>query len=67
MMSAHARPAAPAPDGHPSDVLGSLADDAQGVEQRREHDDRCAVLVVVKDRDIELGSQAPLDLEAARR
>ena len=44
-----------------------LLDDAQGVEQRREHDDRRAVLVVVKDRDIELGAQAPLDLEAARR
>ena len=48
-------------------VLGALADDPQRVQQRREHDDRRAVLVVVEDGDVELVAQPPLDLEAARR
>ena len=67
MISALATPAAPAPTTTTRDVLRALADDAQGVEQRGEHDDRRAVLVVVEDRDVELGAQPPLDLEAARR
>ena len=49
------------------DVLELLADDAQGVAQRGERDDRRAVLVVVEDRDVELLAQPGLDLEAARR
>ena len=32
-------------DDHHSDALGLLLDDAQGVQQRREHDDRRALLV----------------------
>ena len=55
-----------ADDDH-GDVLGALADEPQRVQQRGEHDDRGAVLVVVEDRDVELGAQPPLDLEAARR
>jgi hypothetical protein len=51
---------------HYGDVLGTLADDPQGVEQRGQHDDRRAVLVVVEDRDVELRAQPPLDLEAPR-
>ena len=51
---------------HDRDLLDALADDAERVEQRREHDDRGAVLVVVEDRDVELGPQPLLDLEAAR-
>jgi hypothetical protein len=54
-------------DDHDAHVLGALADDPQRVEERGEHDDRRAVLVVVEDRDLELVAQAPLDLEAARR
>ena len=67
MMSVHATPAAPAPTTTTVHVLGALADDPQRVEQRGEHDDRGAVLVVVEDRDVELRAQPPLDLEAARR
>ena len=44
-----------------------LADHAQRVAQRAEHDDRGAVLVVVEDRDVEHLAQPGLDLEAARR
>jgi hypothetical protein len=47
-------------------VLGTLADDAQGIEQRGQHHDRRAVLVVVEDRDVELRPKATLDLEAPR-
>ena len=39
---------------------------SQRVDQRGEHDDRGAVLVVVEDRDVEAGAQPALDLEAAR-
>ena len=49
------------------DVLDPLVDDPERVQQRREHDDRGAVLVVVEDGDVELGAQPLLDLEAARR
>src|SRR5207237_1365766 len=41
-----------------------LADDTEGVEERRQHDDRGPVLVVVEDGDVELLAQALLDLEA---
>ena len=34
------------------DVLNALADDLQGVEHTRQHDDSCAVLVVVKHGDV---------------
>src|SRR5699024_1139238 len=44
-----------------------LLDDAQGVPQRGDDNDRGAVLVVVEDGDVELGAQAVLDLEAAGR
>jgi len=44
-----------------------LLDHAQGVAQRGDHHDRGAVLVVVEHGDVELGAQAVLDLEAARR
>ena len=47
-------------------VLEPLAEQLGRVEQRREHDDGGAVLVVVEDGDVELGLQALLDLEAAR-
>ena len=50
---------------HDRDVLDPLADDAERVEERGEHDDRGAVLVVVEDGDVELGAQPLLDLEAA--
>ena len=49
------------------DVFEALADDLERVHERSQHDDRRAVLVVVKDRDVELVAQPALDLEAARR
>ena len=52
---------------HDPDVVELLVDHAQRVGQRREHDDRGAVLVVVEDRDVEQLAQPRLDLEAARR
>ena len=52
---------------HDSDVLDLLVDDPERVQQRRQDDDRRSVLVVVEDGDVELGPQALLDLEAARR
>ena len=54
-------------DDHDLDLAGVLAHHAQRVDQRGEDDDRGAVLVVVEDRDVELGAQPALDLEAARR
>ena len=54
-------------DDHDLDLAGVLAHHAQRVDQRGEDDDRRAVLVVVEDRDVELGAQPALDLEAARR
>ena len=47
-------------------VLEALAGDLERVEERRHHDHRGAVLVVVEDRDVELRLQPVLDLEAAR-
>ena len=52
---------------HDLDVLDPLADDLERVDERGERDDRRAVLVVVEHGDVELGAQALLDLEAARR
>src|SRR3712207_8358175 len=43
-----------------------LVDAAQRVGERRQHDDRRAVLVVVEDGDVERLAQPALDLEAAR-
>ena len=59
-----ARRAHPA-HGHlePSRVL---PDDLQRVEERRHHHHRGAVLIVVKDRDVQFLAEARLDLEAAR-
>jgi hypothetical protein len=62
-------------DGHPGrteaadddpDLLDPLPGQRQRVQQRREHDDRRTVLVVVEDGDIELGLQPVFDLEASR-
>jgi hypothetical protein len=53
-------------DDHHVQVLHALAHELERVEQRGEHHDRRAVLVVVEDRDLELGPQPLLDLEAAR-
>src|SRR4029079_4113419 len=55
------------PDDEHVQVLEPLADQLRRVQQRGEHHDRGAVLVVVEDGDVELGLQALLDLEAARR
>ena len=52
---------------HHLDRLETLVDDLEGVQQRRQHDDRRAVLVVVEHRDVQQLAQPPLDLEAARR
>ena len=54
-------------DDEDAQVLDPLAGELQRVEDRGEHDDRGAVLVVVEDGDVELGLQPVLDLEAARR
>ena len=67
MISAHATPGGAGADDHDLDLAGALAHHAQRVDQRGEDDDRRAVLVVVEDGDVELGAQAALDLEAARR
>ena len=50
---------------HDRDVLDPLVDDPERIEQRREHHDRRAVLIVVEDGDVELRPQPLLDLEAA--
>jgi hypothetical protein len=55
---------AEADDQHPQ-LLHAPSGQLGGVEQGGEHDDRGAVLVVVEDRDVELGLQPVLDLEAA--
>ena len=48
-------------------VFELLAGDLDGVDQRRAGDDRRAVLVVVKDRDVEFFLEDALDFEAFRR
>ena len=62
----HAIPAAPRPSRY-SEALDRLADDLERIEERRHHDHRGPVLVVMEDRDVELLLEAVLDLEAARR
>ena len=49
------------------DVLDSLADDLERVQQRGQDDDRGSVLVVVEDGNVQRLAEPPLDLEAARR
>ena len=51
---------------HDPDVRKLLLHDLQRVEHGREDDHGGAVLVVVKDRDVEVALQALLDLEAER-
>ena len=48
-------------------VLQPLSDHAQRIRQPRERDDRRAMLVVVKDRDVAQLLELALDLKAARR
>ena len=48
-------------------MMFGLADHAQGVQERRENDDRGSVLVVVEHRDVEFLAQPPFDLDAAQR
>ena len=62
-----ADPAAPDPGDHDRHVGDVLVHHAQRVDQRGEHHDRGAVLIIVEDRDVQLGPQPFLDLEAARR
>ena len=45
-------------------VLDAFVDDSKRVGQRRKYHDGCAVLVVVKDRDVQEFAQPGLDLEA---
>ena len=54
-------------DDHHADVADPLPGQGQRVEQRGQHHDRGAVLVIVEHGDVELGLQPVLDLEAARR
>ena len=61
-----AEPAAPTPETTMLDLVELLADDAQGVDQGGQGDDRGAVLVVVEDGDVEFIAEAVLDFEAAR-
>ncbi len=63
----HRDPGCPEADHEDPQRLDRLADDLQRVEERRHHDDRGAVLVVVEDRDVERLLEPVLDLEAARR
>jgi hypothetical protein len=60
-------PRRPDPVYHDLEVLHLLADDLQGVDERREDHDRRAVLIVVEDRYVELLFEALLYLEAPRR
>ena len=46
------------------DVLNALADDLQGVEHTRQHDDGCAVLVVVEHGDVEVTLEFGFDFKA---
>ena len=62
-----ARGARPA-NGH-ADVGQLLADDLQGIRERRQHHHRRAVLIVVEDGDLQLLDQLLLDVRrsGARR
>ncbi len=44
-----------------------LADDLQSIQDRRSHDDRRAVLVIVEHRDLQAVTQLALDIETLRR
>ena len=46
------------------DVLNALADDLQGVEHTRQHDDGCAVLVVVEHGNVEVTLEFGFDFKA---
>ena len=50
-----------------SDIFFFLISDFQSIDKSGKDDDRCPVLVIVHDRDIELSFQALFDLEAPRR
>ena len=68
MIFEHATPAAPTPFDH-LDLAHLLADDLERVYQGGEHDDGGAMLIVVKDRNIEFFFQSLFESEnnAARR
>ena len=66
-MSVHATPGGTDAGDDDPDVLGALADELERVHERRGHDDRRPVLVVVEHRDVEQLLQPALDLEAAGR
>ena len=55
------------PDDQHVQLLQAPAGQLDRVQQRRHHDHRGAVLVVVEDGDVELLLEPLLDLEAARR
>ena len=57
-------PAAPPPARRDLDILEPLSGDMQRVGRRSPHDDRRAMLVVVKDGDIHALAADPLDREA---
>src|SRR4051812_41862138 len=54
------------PGDHNLHVSDVFVDDTERVDQRGQDDDGGAVLVIVEDRDVELGAKAALNLEAAR-
>jgi hypothetical protein len=49
------------------DLRSMLFDDPKRIHQRGEYHDRRSVLVIMEDRNVEFGAQAPLDLEATWR
>ena len=59
------RPGRADPGDHDAELLEVFLDDPQRVEERRQHHDRGAVLIVVEHRDVQLLAQPVLDLEAA--
>ena len=62
-----ATPAAPTPETTTVRSSSGFVHQLQCVEQRGEHYHRRAVLVVMEDRDIQLGFQPVFNLKAARR
>src|ERR1700732_681414 len=52
---------------HQLDRVNVFADDFETIQHCRGGDDRCPVLVVVKDRNLHSLAQLPLDMEALRR
>ncbi len=65
-MSVVATPAAPTPVRTTRTSSADFPTSRSAFSERRRHDDRGAVLVVVEDGDVERLLQATLDLEAAR-